>query len=85
MDAASVALACACRCETGSPAPALAEVREYDAGAGIGGGLTVATAGGLSGWAAAGAVRAGWARKAAGPRSPPLDGGLDAVTAVDPL
>jgi hypothetical protein len=80
MDAASVPLAG--RCARGSPAPALPEGREYDTGAGIGEGFTAATGGGL---AAAGAVRAGSARKGAVPRSPPLGGGLDAVTADYPL
>jgi len=93
MDAASVAFAGACRCERGSPAPP--EAREYDTGAGIGEGFTVATGGTLSGWAAAGAGRAGSARKGSArkssarkgalPRSPPLGGGLDAVTAGYPL
>ena len=88
MDAASVAFAGACRCEKGSPAPP--EAREYDTGAGIGEGFTVATGGGLSGWAAAGtartgSARTGSARKGAVPRSPPLGGGLDAVTAGYPL
>jgi hypothetical protein len=65
------------RCEDGSPAPVLPEGREYDTGAGIGEGFTVATGGGL---AAAGAARAGSARTGAVLRSPPLGGGLDAVT-----
>ena len=85
MDAAPVPFACACRCERGSPAPALPEAREYDTGAGIGEGFTVATGGGLIGWAAAGAARTGSADKGAVPRSPPLGGGLDAVTADYPL
>ena len=80
MDAAPVPFTC--RCEGGSPAPALPEGREYDTGAGIGEGFTVATGGGL---AAAGAGRAGSARKGAVPRSPPLGGGLDAVTTDYPL
>jgi len=54
-------------------------------GAGIGEGFTVATGGALSGWEAAGAARAGSARKGAVPRSPPLGGGLDVVTADYPL
>jgi hypothetical protein len=88
MDAAPVPLAC--RCAGGSPAPALPEAREYDTGAGIGEDFTVATGGALSGWAAAGvaragSARAGSARKGAVPRSPPLGGGLDAVTADYPL
>jgi len=70
--------------------PALPAAREYDTGAGGGEGFTVATGGTLTGWAAAGAARAGSARKGsarkgAGPRSPPLGGGLDAVTAGYPL
>jgi hypothetical protein len=90
MDAAPVPFACACRCARGSPAPALPAVREYDTGAGIGEGLTVATGGGLSGCVAAGTVRAGSARKGSArkgavPRSPSLGGGLDAVTAGYPL
>jgi len=85
MDAAPVAFAGACRCETGSPAPALPEGREYATGAGIGEGFTVATGGALGGCAAAGAARAGSARKGTVPRSPPLGGGLDAVTADYPL
>jgi hypothetical protein len=85
MDAAPVPFACACRCARGSPAPDLPEVREYDTGAGIGEGFTVATGGALGGWAAAGAARAGSARKGAVLRSPPLGGGLDAVTADYPL
>jgi len=85
MDAASVPFACACRCASGSPAPALPEGREYDTGAGVGEGFTVATGGALGGWAAAGAARTGSARKGAVPRSPPLGGGLDAVTADYPL
>jgi len=83
MDAASVPFAC--RCATGSPAPDLPEGREYDTDAGIGEGFAVATGGGLRGWAAAGAARAGSARNGAVPRSPPLGGGLDAVTADYPL
>jgi hypothetical protein len=79
MDAAPVPFAC--RCDGGSPAPAPPEAREYDTGAGIGEGFTVAT----GGWAAAGAARAGSARRGAVPRSPPLGGGLDAVTADYPL
>jgi len=65
---------------------------EYATGAGIGEGFTVAAGGGL---VAAGAVRAGSARKGstrkgsvrwgAVPGSPPLGGGLDAVTAGYPL
>jgi len=82
MDAAPVPFACAGRCAGGSPAPAVPAGREYDTGAGIGEGFTVATGGGL---AAAGAARAGSARKGAGPRSPPLGGGSDAVTAGYPL
>ena len=85
IDAAPAPLACACRCARGSLAPAAPEVREYDTGAGIGEGFTVATGGGLSGWAAAGAARTDSARKGAVPRSPPLGGGLDAVTAGYPL
>jgi len=84
MDAAPVPFACACRCARGSPASALPEGREYDTGAGIGEGFTVATGGG--GLAAAGAAaRAGSARKGIVPGSPPLGGGLDAVTADYPL
>jgi hypothetical protein len=82
MDAAPVPFACACRCARGSPAPALPGALEYATGAGIGEGFTVAAGGGL---VAAGAVRAGSARKGAVPRSPPLGGGLDAVTADYPL
>jgi hypothetical protein len=85
MDAAPVPFACACRGASGSLAPALPEGREYDTGAGDGEGFTVATGGALSGWAAAGAAGAGPARKGAEPRSPPLGGGLDAVTADYPL
>ena len=48
MDAAPVPFACACRCARGSPAPALPAGREYDTGAGIGEGFTVATGGGLT-------------------------------------
>jgi hypothetical protein len=65
---------------------------EYATGSGIGEGFTVAAGGGLG---AAGAVRAGSARKGSArkgsarkgavPRSPPLGGGLDAVTADYPL
>jgi hypothetical protein len=60
---------------------------EYATGAAIGEGFTVATGGGL---VAAGAVRAGSARKGsvrkgAVPGSPPLGGGLVAVTADYPL
>jgi len=83
MDAAPVPFAC--RCEGGSPAPALPEGREYDTGAGIGEGFTVATGGTLGGWAAAGVARAGSARAGAVPRSPPLGGGFDSVTADYPL
>jgi len=83
MDAAPVPLAC--RCDGGSPALAPPEAREYDTGAGIGEGFTVATGGTLGGWAAAGVARAGSARRGAVPRSPPLGGGLDAVTADYPL
>jgi hypothetical protein len=88
MDAAPVPFACACRCARGSPAPDLPGAREYDTGAGIGEGFTVATGGAggaLGGWAAAGAARAGSARKGAVLRSPLLGGGLDAVTADYPL
>jgi hypothetical protein len=88
MDAAPVPFACACRCESGSLAPALPEGREYDTGAGAGEGFTVATGGTggtLGGWAAAGAARPGSARKGAVLRSPPLGGGLVAVTADYPL
>ena len=83
MDAAPVPFACACRCARGSPAPALPGGREYDTGAGIGEGFTVATGGGLA--AAGAAARAGSARKGVVPRSPPLGGGLDVVTADYPL
>jgi len=82
MDAAPVPFAGACRCARGSPAPALPGGLEYATGAGTGEGFTVAAGGGL---AAAGAVRAGSARKGAVPRSPPLGGGFDAVTAGYPL
>jgi len=60
---------------------------EYATGAGIGEGFTVATGGGLvtAGTARAGSARKGSARKGAVPRSPPLGGGLDAVTADYPL
>jgi hypothetical protein len=87
MDAASVPFACACRGAAGSPAPALPEGREYDTGAGIGEGFTVATGDGLAaaGTARAGAARKGSARKGAVPCSPPFGGGLDAVTADYPL
>jgi len=78
----------ACCCEDGSPAPVLPEGREYDTGAGIGEGFTVATGGGLAaaaGAARTGSARKGSARKGALPGSPPLGGGLDAVTAGYPL
>jgi len=83
MDAAPVPFACACRCARGSPAPALPEGREYATGVAIGEGFTVATGGGLA--AAAGTACAGSDRKGAGPRSPPLGGVFDAVTADYPL
>jgi hypothetical protein len=82
MDAAPVPFACTCRCARSSPAPALPEGREYATDAGIGEGFTVATGGGVT---AAGAGRAGSARKGVVPRSPPLGGGLDVVTADYPL
>src|SRR6202040_2620688 len=82
MDAAPVPFACACRCARGSPAPAMPGALEYATGAGIGEGFTVATGGGL---VAAGAARAGSARNGTVPCSPPLGGGLDAVTADYPL
>ncbi|HLN40299.1 MAG TPA: hypothetical protein VK337_21140 [Xanthobacteraceae bacterium] len=82
IDAAPVPFAW--RCDDGSPAPVPPEGREYDTGAGIGEGFTVATGGGLAA-AGAGAARAGSARKGAVLRSPPLGGGLDAVTADYPL
>ena len=85
MDAAPVPFACACRCAGGSPAPALPGGREYDTGAGIGEGVTVAAGGVLGGWAAAGAARAGSGRKGAVPPSPPFGGRLDVVTADYPL
>jgi len=81
MAAAPIPLAC--RCASGSPA--VPAGREYDTGAGIGEGLPVATGGGLSALSAAGAARVDSARDGAGPRSPPLGGGLDAVTAGYPL
>jgi hypothetical protein len=80
MDKASVPFAW--RCGDGSPAPVLPEGREYDTGAGIGEGFTVATGGGLT---AAGAARAASARKGAVLCSPPLGGRLDVVTADYPL
>jgi hypothetical protein len=60
---------------------------EYATGAGIGEGFTVAAGGGLvaAGAVRAGSARKGSARKGAVPRSPPLGGGLDAVTADYPL
>jgi hypothetical protein len=60
---------------------------EYATGAGIGEGFTVAAGGGLVavGAVRAGSARKGSARKGAVPRSPPLGGGLDAVTADYPL
>ena len=62
--------------------PAMPGAPEYATGAGIDEGFTVASGGGL---AAAGAVRAGSARKGAVPRSPPLGGGFESVTADYPL
>jgi hypothetical protein len=60
---------------------------EYATGAGIGEGFTVAAGGGLvaAGAVRAGSARKGSARKGAVPRSPPLGGGLESVTADYPL